>query len=379
MRDGQDRLGLEQRGDARDRRRHFVVTPRAPQDVFLGDPRVQQARKRRAPVVVRARPAASACPAGHRRSAPACRAGRTATAGTAALRRPWCRRPRRRRCTAGAATAPDRRSARSAPPRVDDLLRWSSVNDLVMSHAGIVRAHLAQVASSSRCDRRRGSDRRRCRRCVLPVRRFGDRERLEDRARIGLAAAEVVDLAAARRLDERGDEARDVERVDVVADLLALVAEDRVLRGPRGCTSPGSCRKPCSSTPEWFGPGQAAAAQAAGRHAEVAAVLLHHHVGRDLRRAEQRVLRLVDRERLGDAVRERRVGVVPARLELRAAGSRSARRRRPCSWTCGRTATPGTPAAPLRAGSACRRRWCRSRRTESPPRDRATAARRCGR
>ena len=49
-------------------------------------------------------------------------------------------------------------------------------------------------------------------------------------------------------------------------------------------------------------PGQAAAAQAAGRHAEVAAVLLHHHVGGDLGRAEQAVLALIDRERLGDAV-----------------------------------------------------------------------------
>ncbi len=62
--------------------------------------------------------------------------------------------------------------------------------------------------------------------------------------------------------------------------------------------------------------GEAAAAQAAGRHVEVAAVLLHHHVARDLRRAEQRMLRLIDREGLGNALRERRIGVVPARLEF---------------------------------------------------------------
>ena len=58
---------------------------------------------------------------------------------------------------------------------------------------------------------------------------FGQLERLEDRGAVGLAAAEVVDLAGAGRLDEGGHEARHVERVDVVAHLLALVAEDLVL------------------------------------------------------------------------------------------------------------------------------------------------------
>ncbi len=87
--------------------------------------------------------------------------------------------------------------------------------------------------------------------------------------------------------------------------------------------------------------GQAAAAQAAGRHAEIAAVLLHHHVGGDLRRAEQRMLRLVDRERLGNAVRRRPGRRSPSASPARSARSRSARRRRPCSSTCGRTAIPG--------------------------------------
>ena len=88
---------------------------------------------------------------------------------------------------------------------------------------------------------------------------------------------------------------------------------------------------------------EAAAAQAAGRHAEVAAVLLHHHVGGHLAGAEQRVLRLVDARSLGDAVGEGRVGVVPARLELLQRRSCWAGRRRPCWSTCGRTATPGRP------------------------------------
>jgi hypothetical protein len=58
-------------------------------------------------------------------------------------------------------------------------------------------------------------------------------------------------------------------------------------------------------------PGEAAAAQAAAGHAEIAAVFLHHHVRRHLRRAVQRVLALVDREILGDAVAVRRIVVVP--------------------------------------------------------------------
>ncbi len=35
---------------------------------------------------------------------------------------------------------------------------------------------------------------------------FGERERLEDRTRVGLAAAEIIDLARARRRDESGHE-----------------------------------------------------------------------------------------------------------------------------------------------------------------------------
>src|SRR5687767_7465130 len=54
------------------------------------------------------------------------------------------------------------------------------------------------------------------------------RKRLEYRAGIVAAAAEVVDLTRTRRLGERGDETGDIERVDVVAHLLALVAEHGV-------------------------------------------------------------------------------------------------------------------------------------------------------
>ena len=65
------------------------------------------------------------------------------------------------------------------------------------------------------------------------------------------------------------------------------------------------------------GAGQAAAAEAGRLHAEVAAIFLHQHVGRDFRGAEQAVQRLVDRHVFANAVH---LGVVsgdfPARVQL---------------------------------------------------------------
>ncbi len=168
---------------------------------------------------------------------------------------------------------------------------------------------------SSRCGRRRGSGRRTSRPARFPLSPSTSPERLEDAAGIRLPAAEVVDLARRGRVDERLDEAGDVEAVDVVADLLALVAEDPVL-APLEVALHEVAQEAVQLDAAVVRPGQAAAAEAAGRHAEVAAVLLHHHVRGDLARAEEAVEALVDRERLGDALRERRVGVVPARLAL---------------------------------------------------------------
>ena len=59
------------------------------------------------------------------------------------------------------------------------------------------------------------------------------------------------------------------------------------------------------------GSGQAAAAQTAGRHIEIAAILLHAHVGRYLGGAKKAVFALVDAEILRDTVGIGRIGVVP--------------------------------------------------------------------
>jgi hypothetical protein len=58
--------------------------------------------------------------------------------------------------------------------------------------------------------------------------------------------------------------------------------------------------------------GEAAAAQGAAFHAEVAPVFLHHDIGGDLRRAKEAVLALVDGELLGDAAGVSGIVVVPA-------------------------------------------------------------------
>ena len=57
--------------------------------------------------------------------------------------------------------------------------------------------------------------------------------------------------------------------------------------------------QPCACM---VGAGEAAPAKADRRHAEVTAVLLNEQIGGGLRHAEERVQRLVDRHRRGNAV-----------------------------------------------------------------------------
>ena len=81
---------------------------------------------------------------------------------------------------------------------------------------------------------------------------------------------------------------------------LPAVAEHRVrLAGHRAPHQVGE--EPVQLRPGVVGAGQAAAAEADGRHVEVAAVLLHQQVGGRLRDAEQRVGGAVDRHRRVDA------------------------------------------------------------------------------
>src|SRR5450631_1382517 len=53
-------------------------------------------------------------------------------------------------------------------------------------------------------------------------------ECLQDRRAVGSSASQVVHFSSPWRLDERCHEPRDVERMDIVPNLFALVAEDFV-------------------------------------------------------------------------------------------------------------------------------------------------------
>ena len=140
---------------------------------------------------------------------------------------------------------------------------------------------------------------------------FRGGKRFEDRGAVGLAAAQIVDLAGPGRGHEGGDEPGDVEGVDIVADLLSFIAEDPVFF-PFQVAFDQVAEKAVQLDPGMIRPGQAAAPQAAGRLAEVAAVFLYHDVGGDLGGAEEGMLGLVDREGFRNALGIGRVGVVPA-------------------------------------------------------------------
>ncbi len=144
---------------------------------------------------------------------------------------------------------------------------------------------------------------------------LGDGEGLPDGAGIGAAAADVIHLADARGFEEFLDEAGDVVGVDVVADLFALEAEDLVFAAFQVAFHEVG-KEAVELDAGVVRAGEAAAAQAAGRHAEVAAVFLDHHIARYLGSAEERVLGLIDGEVLGDAIGVGGIGVVPAGFQF---------------------------------------------------------------
>jgi hypothetical protein len=103
--------------------------------------------------------------------------------------------------------------------------------------------------------------------------------------------------------------------MDVVAHLLAFVAEDLVLAA-LDIALDQVAQKAVQLHAGMVRTREAAAAQAAGGHVEIAAVFLHHHVAGDLGSAKQGVLALVDGKSSGMPCANCRIGVVPAGLEF---------------------------------------------------------------
>ena len=124
---------------------------------------------------------------------------------------------------------------------------------------------------------------------------FRQRERFQHRAGIPLPAADVVDLALPRCFDESMNEAGDIMGMDVVAHLLALVAEQFVL-APFQIALDEIAEKAVQFDAGVIRPGQAAAAQAAGGHGKVPPVFLHHHIAGHFGSAKERMLGLIDRK-----------------------------------------------------------------------------------
>lgn len=140
-------------------------------------------------------------------------------------------------------------------------------------------------------------------------------KRFENGNAVGTAAADVIDLAATRILVEGMNEARDVERMDVVANLLAFVTKNFV-ETAFDVAFDEVAQEAVQLHAAVIRTGETTAAQTAGLHAKVASVFLHHHIAGNFRCAKDAVLALVNRELLGDAVRVGRVVIIPARGEF---------------------------------------------------------------
>src|SRR5205085_3157797 len=113
------------------------------------------------------------------------------------------------------------------------------------------------------------------------------------------AAADVVDLRYARRADERSKRVHEIGAVDVIANLFAIVTKDAI-RPPGDRADHEVREKTVQLRAGVRGAGETTAAETDRRHVEVTAVFLDENIGRGLRRAEERVLRVVDAHRLGN-------------------------------------------------------------------------------
>jgi len=111
--------------------------------------------------------------------------------------------------------------------------------------------------------------------------------------------------------------------VNVVPDLFAEVAEDAVLATFQVAFDQVT-QEAMQFHAGMIGSGQATPAQRAGRQPEISTIFLDHHIGGDLRSAEQGMLGLVDRKVLRNPVFEFGIIVIPAGCQLlKADGIRS--------------------------------------------------------
>jgi len=135
-------------------------------------------------------------------------------------------------------------------------------------------------------------------------------EGFQDGGGVVAPTANVIDLPATGSAEELLDEARHVVRMNIIADLLAFIPKDSVLT-TRNIDADEVAQKTVELYSGVIGAGKAPAAQGAGRHPEVPAVLLYHYVGGHLGGSEKRVFRLVNGEGLLDAILVGGIAIVP--------------------------------------------------------------------
>src|SRR5262249_31469688 len=124
------------------------------------------------------------------------------------------------------------------------------------------------------------------------------------------AAADVVNLARARVLVKRMDEPGHVDRMNIVADLFALVSVDPV-QAAFDIAPDEMAEKAVKFNSTVVRSGEAPSAQAACLHPEITTVLLDHDIGGDFRCAENAMFAVIDREVLADPKGKSGVSVFP--------------------------------------------------------------------
>src|SRR5579864_6199987 len=149
----------------------------------------------------------------------------------------------------------------------------------------------------------------------VPAEIFDFLERFQNRATVGAASPDVVDLRAARILIESLDEPGDVQGVNVVAHLFALVAVDFV-KPALEVAFDQVAEKSVQLDPAVIRTGKATAAQATAAQAEVSSIFLNHDVAGDFGGPKETVLALIDRQIFTNTLSECGIVVVPTRGKL---------------------------------------------------------------
>jgi len=133
---------------------------------------------------------------------------------------------------------------------------------------------------------------------------------LENGNDVRSASTDIINLAAPWVLGKGMNEPGDVQRMNVVTDLLAFVTKHTISL-PLDVAFDKVAEEPMQLDTAMIRPGQATSAQAAGLHPEVTSLFLHHDIRRHFRSAENAMLGLVNRKLLGNAVIKAWVVVVP--------------------------------------------------------------------